>query len=441
MIKNDFFELFRKAHWVLTLLISGVMSYPAIAAEMHPEPLLLHASRVFDGSQFRDNLSILIKNGQVSQVNRRDLMSIDEGTKVIDLGDATVLPGLIELHAHLSYRNVPADIVLQHGITTIRDLGGPVHQPYGGNGSLRVLTSGPILTAHDGYPIVNLGASNIAKAVSSEEEAERVVRELIGAGAVVIKVALEPGGEIGAPWSVHHDHGEHSHDHHGKHTHEHQEYGHMHNNKQVSHQHSNSDSDHSFDSKQAWPLLSEKIVTAIVNEAHSHDRSVTAHVAEEKGVQIALNAGVDEWAHMPCDEVPDALLKQAISQNVKIVATIDTLSKCTGIERNTKLWSELGGKILYGAEIAHPEIPWGINTQELLYMMQLTGMSLVEALRAATSLAGEHLKLFPKVGTIQQGSPADIIAVRGDLALDLKKLEYPELVISGGQIVVNRFSD
>ena len=76
-----------------------------------------------------------------------------------------------------------------------------------------------------------------------------------------------------------------------------------------------------------WPLLSEEIVTAIVDEAHQHDRKVTAHIAETTGAQIAINAGVDEWAHIPCDPIPEPLLKQAVSQNVKIISTIDTLSK------------------------------------------------------------------------------------------------------------------
>ncbi|SFK47572.1 Imidazolonepropionase [Nitrosomonas aestuarii] len=414
----------------LVLLLSGIAPSLVTAADMHQKPLLLHASRVFDGNQIRTNLSILIKNGQVSQIERRELLLVDEDVKIIELGDATILPGLIELHAHLAYRKVPPEIVLQHGITTIRDLGGPVHAPYGGNGSLRVLTSGPIITAPDGYPISNLGATNIARAVSSEEEARKTVRDLVSAGAVVIKVALEPGGEVGAPWSVHHGH--------GKHAHDDEQHAHA-PGKQVKHHQHSSDIHHSPKSRQAWPLLSEKIVTAIVSEAHHNNRRVTAHIAEEKGARIALNAGVDEWAHMPCDVIPEALLKQAVSQNVKIVTTIDTLSKCTGIESNTRTWSALGGEILYGAEIAHPEIPWGINTQELMYMMQFTGMQLVDTLRTATSLAGEHIGLFPKLGTIQLGAPADIVAVKGDLALDIKKLEYPDLVISGGQIIVNKF--
>ena len=93
---------------------------------------------------------------------------------------------------------------------------------------------------------------------------------------------------------------------------------------------------------------------------------------------------------------------------------------------------------LYGAEIAHPDIPWGIDAQELIYMMQMARMGLIDVLRAATAKAGQHLNL-PLLGTLQPGAPADIIAVKGDPTHALKILEYPDLVISGGKIVVNNF--
>ena len=63
-------------------------------------------------------------------------------------------------------------------------------------------------------------------------------------------------------------------------------------------------------------MISLNIVKAIVDEAHQHGRNVTAHIAIKKGAQIALKAGVDEWAHVPCDMIPEALLKQAVAQNV-----------------------------------------------------------------------------------------------------------------------------
>lgn len=387
------------------LLYLALVPFHSIAAA--EDALLIHAARVFDGYNMLNDADVLITDGRISRVGKRESFG-DLSAKTLDLGDATLLPGFIELHAHLTFRQVPADVVLRHGITTLRDVGGPLHQPYGGNGSLRVLTSGPIITAPLGYPIPSLGETDIAVPVANEEQAREAVRKLVAGGAVVIKVALEPGGEAGAPWSSGHAH---------NHAHPH---------------------DQSHGKTASWPLLPENVMKAIVDEAHQLGRNVSAHLAEEKGAQIALNAGIAEWAHTPCEELPDAQIKQAVAQRVKIVSTIDTLSKCPGLASNVKRLSALGGEFLYGAEIAHPDIPWGIDGQELLYLQHLAGMAPLEVLRTATSKAGHYLNM-PLLGTLLPGAPADLIAVKGDPLNNLKLLEYPELVISGGKIVVDQF--
>ncbi|MCX7103567.1 MAG: amidohydrolase family protein [Methylobacter sp.] len=393
------------------LLISALTAFApslVVAQETEQTPVLIHAARVFDGNTIRTNTSVLVIGGIVAQIDAREAFK-SRTAKAIDLGDATLLPGFIELHAHLAFQNIPADIVLKHGITTLRDVGGPLHQPYGGDGSLRVLTSGPIITAPDGYPIPALGAENIAIAVSTEQQARETVRSLIDGGAVVIKVALEPGGEVGAPWASGHHHASATHDHHKAHP-----------------------------SKNTWPLLPENIVKAIVDEAHKLGRKVTAHIGEAKGAKIAIDAGIDEWAHMPCDIIPTALLKKAVAQNLTIVTTLDTLSKCPGVAHNAGVFAALGGKLLYGAEIAHPDIPWGIDAQELITLMNTTNMQPIEVLRSATSKSGQYLNI-PLLGTIQPGAPADMIAVKGDPTNALKILEYPDLVMSDGKIILNNF--
>ncbi|NJA04427.1 amidohydrolase family protein [Methylococcaceae bacterium WWC4] len=374
------------------------------------QALLIRAARIFDGYTVHTHAAVRIEQGRIAKLDSAEAVPAD-GAKILDLGDATLLPGLIELHAHLTYRHVPADTVLSHGITTVRDVGGPLHPPYGGDGHLRLMTSGPIITAPAGYPIPSLGEADIAIPVGDEQQARATVRELIAGGAVVIKVALEPGGETGAPWSNHHAHG---------HAHQH-------------------DKTHSAAAK-SWPMLTPNIVKAIVTEAHALNRKVTAHLAEPRGAQIALEAGVDEWAHTPCEELPEAQLRRAVAQGVKMVSTIDTLAQCAGVAKNASRFAALGGEFLYGAEIAHPDIPWGIDAQELLYLRHLAGMDALEVLRTATSKAGLHVNQA-LLGSLMPGAPADLIAVRGDPTENLKLLEYPDLVISGGKLVVDRFSD
>lgn len=394
---------------LFSISIAACSSF-AVKETVTPNFLLLKADRIFDGEKILTDSFVLIKDGRIESIGLQEGLT-HLGAVVLDLGDATLLPGFIELHAHLTFNSVPESVVLKHGITTIRDVGGPLHQPYGGDGKLRVLTSGSIITAPGGYPLSIMGIKNSAVAVDSVQKARETVRRLIAGGATIIKIALEPGGEPGAPWSSGHHHAHvrvHPHD-----------------------QHQNNNA--------AWPMLSENIVKAIVDEAHQNNRKVTAHIGEAKGAEIALNAGVDEWAHMPCDFIPNKLLKKAVNQQVKIVTTIDTLSKCSGVFHNTKSLAILGAEFLYGAEIAHTDIPWGIDAKELLYLKNLTKMSGMELLRTVTSKAGQHLGI-PLLGTLQKGAPADLIAVKSNPMEKLKTLEYPDLVISGGKIIVNNFS-
>ncbi len=368
--------------------------------------VLICVDRVFDGYAFYGRSSVLIADGRIIRFDTPAVIN-DDAEKVIELGDATLFPGFIELHAHSSFANVPHDTLLRHGITTIRDLNGEIHQPYGGNGSLRVLTSGPSLTAPGGYPITIFGEDCPSIAVSTEAEARAAVAANVQGGAVIIKVVIEPGFEVGAPWSGGRNH---------------------------------SPVQEERDAHvELWPILSENIVGAIVDEAHRLDRKVIAHVGERRGVEIALNAGVDEWAHMPCDVIPVALLERAVQQDVKIITTMDTLARCSGTFQNAKVLASLGAEFLYGAEIAHQDIPRGIDAQELIYIMQMTRKPIDELLQMPTSRAGEYLGI-PLLGTIQSDAPADLIAIPGSVMnRNIKALEYPEFVMSGGIVVMNNF--
>ena len=262
------------------------------------------------------------------------------GARVIDLGDGTILPGFIELHSHLLLHGIPLPTVLRNGITTARDLGGPLQPPSGGDGSLRLLTAGPILTNPGGYPIAaGFHDPAIAAPVSSDAEARAKVRELIAGGAAVIKIGLDRGGEAGAPWS---------------------------------------EPAHGQPTPTPWPLMPTGIAAAIVDEAHRAGRPVVAHVGEPEGVQVALDAGVDEFAHVPCDPVPEALLRRVAAQGVKVIGTLDTLSRCAGVAGNTVALAAAGATFLYGAEIAHTDIPWGIDAQELHLMLHLQGKTPIE---------------------------------------------------------------
>lgn len=405
----------------------GVLEFTVDNAVLISQCRLLVAARLFDGIQLHTDKALLIEGNIVKQVGTQAELAA-QCDNVTDLGDATILPGFIESHAHITFQNVDAETVLKHGITTVRDVGGPSLAATGGHGSLRLLSSGPIIQAPNGYPTNLFGgdASHqahdpeastegshapaagahgamtvIGASVETVEQARETVRHFVEAGAVVIKIALEPGGEHGAPWSSN------SHGHGGP--------------------------------ALPWPMLPLEVVQAIVDEAHDLGVTVTAHVGENEGVTLALDAGVDEWSHVPCAAIDESLLQRAADQGVKVVTTIDTLSNCMGIAANTTSLAAKGVTFIYGSEIGHNDVPWGINAEELHSILHLTGTSPLEIFQSATSKAGETLGI-EHLGTLVQNAPADIIAVKGNPFEKFKPLEYPDLVISGGKTVVDNFS-
>ncbi|MFU8788079.1 MAG: amidohydrolase family protein [Methylobacter sp.] len=414
---------------MLSMLLSQGVSPHVLAhgGEVHPEAAatiaeppacqVLTAARVFDGINFpQENKAVLIEGNKIAQVGAPEELSKLCANR-LDLGNATLLPGLIESHAHITFQNVLKNKVLEHGITTVQDTGGPLMAVEGGQGSLRLLSTGPIIQAAGGYPLNVFGGGEggydkIGIPVTSTAEAETVVDNLVKGGATAIKIALEPGGEPGAPWMQ------------------------PHGDQPVP--------------QTPWNLLPQDIVNAIVAKAHSHGKRVIAHVGENEGFKRALAGNVDEFAHTPCAAIDDALLQQAVQQGVTFVTTIDTLGSCVdghshqGIHSNVMSLANKGAKFIYGSEIGHDNVPWGINGEEFHMMLHLgSGESIdfsdvVNVFKAATSKAGERLGIAG-LGTLTADAPADVIAVRGNPFERFKLLEYPDLVISGGRVIVNKF--
>ncbi len=365
--------------------------------------VLLRAAQVFTGTELLKDAEVLVVDNVIAAVGKQHSLKSPRA-RIIELGDSTLLPGLIDLHTHLDFQKVPKDVVLKHGITTARDVGGRLLAPSGGDGKLRLLTAGAILTAVKGYPIPVFGKTEVATEVETATQARDIVREQIKGGAAVIKVALDTGEETGAPWAAAHGHG------HGQ----------------------------AAAIPKPWPLMSLAVLQAITDEAHKHGKRVSAHLGESQGVTLALDAGVDEWAHLPCEPIAPDLLKRAAAQKVTVIPTFDVLSHCAGLAHNAHVLASLGVQFLYGAEVAHSDIPWGIDAQELKLMLHLTGLTPTQVLQTATAKAGAYLGLAP-LGTLVAKAPADMIAVRGNALENFKLLEYPDFVMSGGKVVVNDY--
>ena len=355
---------------------------------------VLAADRVFDGTRVLEGHEVVVTDDKITAVVPAGRLSVP-GERIRFAG--TLLPGFIELHAHLRLGQVPPDIVLRHGLTTVRETGGPLAPPSGGDGRLRLLAAGPILTAPRGYPVPVFGPAP-ALEVADIPAAREAVSRLVAGGAAFIKMALEPGGSPGAPWT----------------------------------------SGHQPAYPPPWPVMPPEVARAIVGEAHAHGLIVSVHLSGPEGAALALDAGADEWAHVPCDPIPRELAARAAAAGVKVVSTLDTLSHCPGVAANAVLLGEAGVQLLYGTDLAHPDVPWGIDAHELMLMAH-TGYRTrtpLEVLSAATARAGEHLGLAP-LGQLIEGAPADLIGVRGNPLEGFKPLEYPDLVISGGVAITS----
>ena len=308
------------------------------------------------------------------------------------------------MHTHHLNNNVPALRILQHGVTTARDLGSAeptgaviAKKPY----QLRQFYSGPILQAPGGYPEVVFSGSGVE--VSGDSDVRAKVNELFTLGASVIAVSLEDGTASGEPWQW-----------------------------------------HMPTSLPPWPTLSDADLDSIVDEAHKIGLKVTAYFGNNAGAQRALTAGVDEWAHMPCELLTGSVIDDAGSKKIAIDTTIDTFVQCPGVHENSKLLLGAGAQLFYGTDMGHLDIPHGNDASEihmLLHALFHNGFdypaALTKALIAATSAPAAYLGLAP-LGTIAINAPADIVVINGDVRASFKELETPRLVVKNGYVVINR---
>ena len=130
------------------------------------------------------------------------------------------------------------------------------------------------------------------------------------------------------------------------------------------------------------------------------------------------------------------LPQHAVQQDVTMVTPLAPLAPGPGIHQHTATLAALGATVLSGAESTHTERPWGMDAAALHRMGPRTGRAPLDLCRAAPAHTGVPLGLA-LLGTLTPSAPADLIAVRGDPCTHCKLLEYPDVVISRGRIVVN----
>jgi imidazolonepropionase-like amidohydrolase len=179
-----------------------------------------------------------------------------------------------------------------------------------------------------------------------------------------------------------------------------------------------------------WPMLSPEELDALLDEAHARGLKVVAH-AQAQGTRLALDAGVDELAHMPCGGASAPFVAEVARRGIPVVATLHVYGGCRA---NARALMSAGGTLLYGSDFGNPGIPAGIDVEELRLMVE-AGLSRLAVLRTATAVAGRLLGLAP-LGTLVPGAPADIVGVRGVPTQNPATLGEPILIVAGGHPVV-----
>lgn len=399
------------------------------------------AGRVLDAhaGKYRENQIIWIEGDRIKKIGDKGEIGpqLPPTVRKIDLSRFTVLPGLIDSHTHLTFstftelgldylhESVPmsalrgaknARVTLEAGFTTVRDVGASGYADVALRDAInegdvvgpRAMVSGEMLSITGGHsdetflaPQYNWTEGGVADGTAA---VMRMVRRQVKYGADVIKMMAAPTIELDDPEAE---------------------------------------------------RFSPEEMRAIVETAHGLGRKVAAQAHGTQGIKDAVLAGVDSIEHGSyIDEEGIRLMKAHGTYLVPTVYLCDWLSEHgaeTGItpnvERKTKMVCAVaqqnisrafheGVKVAFGADAA-AAYPHGLNAREFGVMVRL-GLTPLQAIQAATINAADLLGWSDRVGSLDEGKFADLIAVNGDPLTDVTTLEHVQFVMKGGEVVVGK---
>jgi imidazolonepropionase-like amidohydrolase len=194
------------------------------------------------------------------------------------------------------------------------------------------------------------------------------------------------------------------------------------------------------------PTFTAEEINAIVDEAHKKGRKVSCHAFGGEGLRNCLNAGVDSIEHGV--QLEDADIKTMVQKGIYLVPTLyhyqddreKDMKKYAGhsvaevSERSFPRAVAQGVKIAFGSGVG--PFPHGTQTKEFEYMVKF-GMTPVQAIRAATIDAAQLMGWQDRIGSVEAGKFADLVAVQGDPTSDITELEHVKFVMKGGHVFKN----
>jgi imidazolonepropionase-like amidohydrolase len=397
------------------------------------EKVAIRAGRLFDSKSdtLKKQQVILVEGARIVQVGPANDVQIPVGAEILDLSNATVLPGLIDGHTHvfasgpdldeqmlrepLEYRVLGALVNAQRdlyiGFTTLRDLktlGGMYGDVDLRNAINNGLVQGPRMQVSGrgfqstggfrpkGYSR-DIPLPSMLETVDSPWEARKAVREQLMNGADWIKFyaaydfTFAPDGKMVIP-----------------------------------------------------PTFTLEEVQAFVEEAHDKGHKVSCHAFGGKGLRNCLAAGVDTIEHGV--DLSDEDIQQFKTKGIYLIPTLyhyqldkehdarkyggHTVAEVS--EANFRRAVTAGVKIGFGTGVG--PFPHGTQSREFGFMVKF-GMTPAQVIRSATMVDAQMMGWDTNIGTIERGKFADIVAVCGDPLADITELERVKFVMKGGQVV------
>ena len=402
--------------------------------------IVIRAGSLIDGvsSQPKTNQEIVIRGNRIVSVGNAGSGQAPSDAQVIDLGSATVLPGLIDTHTHLflqgedpaeggydiqllkypaSFRAARATVAarraLEQGFTTLRDLE-TEGAGYGDVGIKQAIEGGYIpgprlfvvtraISTTGGYPLEGyapeITVPKGAQIVDGPVEARKAAREQLDHGADWLKVYMTHRSWVDDNGNL-----------------------------------------------VSQPTLTVEELKAIVDEAHGWKKRVACHAYNGIGLQRALDGGCDSIEHGL--EITDAQIAQMVKQGTWYVPTLsvyyyDWAPENTDDGRRDRKRAAVHGTSFNKALKAGVKMAFGTDMGGIVWTDPIAqefarevefGMTPMQAIQSATSRAAELLELQGRIGVIAPGAFADVVAVPSDPLRDVNVLKNVTFVMKNGEV-------